>query len=99
MVVLSIKIEALDLTNARINQQGVVLQRTPIEPDKIDYALKITQTPEGQTRCEWLFASNVRGNVEVVRKTGAPLAEWKQTFLDNLEKCGDTGPAPTTEDE
>jgi hypothetical protein len=96
VVILSIKLEALDLTDARINHQGLVLQRTCVHPNMIDYALKITQAPDGQTRCAWLFASDVRGDVEVVRNSGAFYGEWCQTFLDNLRKCGDTDPDPIT---
>ena len=65
----------------------------------IDYALKITQAPDGQTRCEWLFASDVRGDVEVVRNSGALYSEWRQTFYDNLQMCGDTDPVPNIPDE
>ena len=50
-------------------------------------------------RCEWLFASDVKGDVEVVRGTGALFKEWKTTFYDILQKCGDTDQVPKTAEE
>ena len=53
VVVISNRKEALDLDDARINQQGVVLQRTPIPPSQIDYAIRIHMT-ESSVTCTYL---------------------------------------------
>jgi hypothetical protein len=58
VVVLSVKMDALNLDQARINCHGVVLQRTGIPPNMIDCALKVTNMDD-QVQCEWLFASDV----------------------------------------
>ena len=93
MVVTSVRKEALDLTNARINHQGVILQGTRIAPNMLDYALKITNS-HGQAQCEWIFASDVGGAVETVRGSGSHLGEWNQAFSMNLQGCADIESAP-----
>ena len=44
VIVICIKKDALNLAEARINQQGVVLQGTPIHPMMFDYALRINMS-------------------------------------------------------
>ena len=44
VIVICIKKDALNMTEARINQQGVVLQGTMIPPTMFDYALRINMT-------------------------------------------------------
>ena len=64
----------------------------------IDHALKAANF-DGQTQCEWLFASDVGGAVETVRGTGSHLREWNQAFSTNLRGCGDMDTAPRDAEE
>ena len=61
IILLSIKKQGIDLKCARINPQGVILQREPIAPKWIDYAIKISLTNDGQTHSECLFVTDMDG--------------------------------------
>jgi hypothetical protein len=96
--VISFTMDALNMEEARINQQGVILQGTMIPPSKIDYAVRIDMTTNPFT-CTFLYAQGIGGVLEPVHGVGAPIREWYDVVQDNLRMCGDTEQFPAIAEE
>jgi len=95
VVVVSLLPSAIDLDTARINQQGVVMQRTPISPSTFDYACVIDMNSNPyEFTC--LFLGGISEQVSTIHTIGSPYSEWIDTFKRNLAICGYHGPIGTT---
>ena len=94
VIVFCIKKDALNMTEARINQQGVVLQGTMIPPTMFDYALRINMTTLPYVS-NFVYAQGIEGVRVPLKGKGAPLKEWYSTLFNNLKKLGDTDPLPS----
>ena len=82
------------MNDARINQQGVILQGRRIPPTMIDYALRINMTTCPYT-CTFVFAQGIEGVRVPIKGKGAPLKDWYNILYTNLRKLGDTDALPS----
>ena len=74
-VIISIDPAGLVLGDARINQQGYILQRSPIPWRFVDYAMRIIYTQDG-VQTEFLMLNADFGQPEIIEGTGCSIAEW-----------------------
>ena len=94
IVLISLVPEAIDLSSARINQQGVILQRTPIPPVMFDYACVVDLTTRPvEFRC--VFMGGIAEQLSTIRTIGLLVNQWFDIFRDQLLKCGYQGQLPT----
>ena len=94
-VLISLLPSAVDTNSARISQQGVLMQRTPIMPCAFDYACKIKLNKEPY-EFECLFLGGVVAQFSTIHSIGSPYSEWIDTFQRNLAMCGYHGPIGTS---
>ena len=76
-VVISINPAGLQMGDARINQEGYVLQHTPIDWRHLDYALRLLPVHGGYD-VGFLMINADFGQPEIIEGTGCHTSEWSR---------------------